>query len=1410
MVNDSGSEQVNNELLQDAKMEKIDDSSNIEQIKRKYKDLYGIDVEVEYNEENNVYLIIKEDDKIAFATDSLDKELDRLKNIEENNQRSGRGGYLPSPPSIGERRQERALDAEEVKIFMFFSSMISVIGELDAMASMPMDCNTSYADCLSGELRTYYDGLGDNTKAALKALANSISGISGATNKSLILYDNTSKEDLKDLEDLINTIYDESDMEVLYNNFMDQDIGDTPMSYDEYSYIFDNMGELFDGSYQDILDRFKDNLALGYQDFLRNTVPSTFNNLIENSYLRISDEDIGSKAYLEGLDKYKNSFALKVLGDFDLNSVGTKDSNIPSYLWEKAENNYDKALLVLSYNSTFDSKFEQNIKDSIQYACQENNLRVINDAQFEIDIGRAIQSFKMLDDYFNRDFDNEFKNKTPENKIKEIIEETKKIRDGFLFEDYIVSRFSMNDLDIYSDGYVDKSKLWIESLKKFGYLDNLSQEYTEEDLYNNTFNYEFLTNVSINKGAENVYQLMEEYYSRYYEERGFDDYEEQAKKLVKRNFQERGLGSYFTSANISAKILQNIDVSYNRMVNDKVTLDASKAQFKLGLLENIDTSDITDADIIDAKKLLGADAAYLTDWQIKGYYKIYKTDKERAASLLDDTLYNTIMDGRGYKSASDAYTLMGGNPQKEIMEQIIHNEIISDIWGKTSGFIYTGLQGFTDGVIGSVSNVLDARYADGKMDEYDYYLMHLQNMLSAGGAHNEILKLTYNLSSSVGNMAPALALSAFVSPAAMSAWIFASTVGSEREKTLRSGEGESVASWVNAAAKGLLAVSTEKFLGALKGYGGKADDLLGIFKSDNTFIQGLMGTTFGKKFALGLSNSVNETIEELVENFGGYGIDFLTGKNIDWQNIPQETWETVYMTMLTTPFINKMGDGFRNNKHSVINKMNTYNFNGFNVEYSPAELLQFTDGVGKVDKQGFFKYLMENKRFKNIKNSIKRLFGINQTNSFDINSNNDVNNEYVDIRRIINGIMSKNNCSRIEATKILEAAIMQNNFNFITRNGNARDIASKYTYNQLNEMLLSLKNLNLLGDQYDLFSIITRKNDDSTYKKPSELFRAIGETSDTTYGVNQSGLLYLTSVIDENGNVLSASQAMKKIQDCQNKGLPLPHFRRRASKEYDSVKNFLVDNYGMSKSDASILLTSVDDKGACSYASVANEIFTSFIGKEQEFQKKFGFSMYDSKTNKPNYNQLLADLYLNYNTDDYGGKLLTTDTHGNVVVDKRLLSSKLDPLGRHILDASNQMYLSTTKGKDVDRINRYLGMKGIEYKSSVLKEYNNYKDNQKITSLAKKIQNGLKNGKSYSMGVYSYGSDIHFISTDGSMHNDSTRTWNEGGGHSVFISNVSDDGIIVASWGHEFLIPFNDLKNQNAMWLITESDIVVK
>ena len=232
----------------------VNDSSNIDQIKRKYKDLYDIDVEVEYDEENNVYLIETKNNEIIYATDSLDKELDRLETIEASTASSGGGGgYLPSPQPIGTRRQERALNAEEVQIYMFFSSMYSIISNLNEMGTMPLNCDTSYASCLSGELRSYYNGLGDNTKAALAALAVSIQGLGRATANSVMLCEENADKDLKDLEDEINGLYDKVDESIALLNNLD-DITDEELDKIIIRTAYENSDELPPGILLDMIE----------------------------------------------------------------------------------------------------------------------------------------------------------------------------------------------------------------------------------------------------------------------------------------------------------------------------------------------------------------------------------------------------------------------------------------------------------------------------------------------------------------------------------------------------------------------------------------------------------------------------------------------------------------------------------------------------------------------------------------------------------------------------------------------------------------------------------------------------------------------------------------------------------------------------------------------------------------------------------------------------------------------------------------------------------------------------------------------------------------------------------------------------------------------------------------------------
>lgn len=253
---------------------------------------------------------------------------------------------------------------------------------------------------------------------------------------------------------------------------------------------------------------------------------------------------------------------------------------------------------------------------------------------------------------------------------------------------------------------------------------------------------------------------------------------------------------------------------------------------------------------------------------------------------------------------------------------------------------------------------LDQRKNDGNM--------WLYSGLGENLVFKDIGKWTYNISSGIGNMAIPMALAAFVNPAAMSAWMFASVTGNEREQLLLSGKNNDLGTYLHAASKGLMAVGTEKFLGALTGYGAKADDILSVFKMDNSLMTKFMSTGFGKTFAKVLSNQVNETVEELVENVGYHLSDLIADGTIpDGNALWKETWLTALTTFATTPLINLMGKGMQEIKYNYGNRRHTHNMNVFDANYSNNELAQFTkDGV--LDYEGFVSFLFENGRISNV------------------------------------------------------------------------------------------------------------------------------------------------------------------------------------------------------------------------------------------------------------------------------------------------------------------------------------------------------------------------------------------------------------------------------------------------------------
>ena len=261
--------------------------------------------------------------------------------------------------------------------------------------------------------------------------------------------------------------------------------------------------------------------------------------------------------------------------------------------------------------------------------------------------------------------------------------------------------------------------------------------------------------------------------------------------------------------------------------------------------------------------------------------------------------------------------------------------------------------------------------------------------------NNEIVKgfadKTFKVSNSVGTMAIPTALSILATAtgpaggAAVSALstgisttssllsyglMFASTLGRTKEELMANGETNEGLIWTNAILHASLeslgemalgkVLKPTKLTGILKDATAKNHPFLGaLFNASDNLEAYLLKNNCNKKLAKYLSNIAGEVIQENVENIVGHGIDAATYglfkgevKLPTLKEMLAETWETTWMTALTTPILNGLTDLSLSNVDRVIN------INGKNVCLSLSDLLLFTnENTNEIDYDSLSKYL---------------------------------------------------------------------------------------------------------------------------------------------------------------------------------------------------------------------------------------------------------------------------------------------------------------------------------------------------------------------------------------------------------------------------------------------------------------------
>jgi len=237
-----------------------------------------------------------------------------------------------------------------------------------------------------------------------------------------------------------------------------------------------------------------------------------------------------------------------------------------------------------------------------------------------------------------------------------------------------------------------------------------------------------------------------------------------------------------------------------------------------------------------------------------------------------------------------------------------------------------------------------------------------------------------------------------------------------------------------------------------------------------------------------------------------------------------------------------------------------------------------------------------------------------------------------------------------------------------------------------------------------------------------------------------------------------------------------------AFNSFESIKT-IAKKHNADLSLVQYAMFNLDNTGACSYADRCNTIFFHFKDDPELFKKSFGYDMYIEVNGKKQLNSkaLLTDLFLFANSTENGGSIFYTDVSTgklltsirNINMEKQIYVSRNDPVINAFFKKNNL---------------------NIKVETNIIK---NYGDDFNLEYLVERVKNELANGNMLSISEYSVkGEPIKFKNLDGIM-NASTKSWRTDDSHITTIVDVADKGFEIITWGHKYLIKFEDLTKDN-------------
>lgn len=792
---------------------------------------------------------------------------------------------------------------------------------------------------------------------------------------------------------------------------------------------------------------------------------------------------------------------------------------------------------------------------------------------------------------------------------------------------------------------------------------------------------------------------------------------------------------------------------------------------------------------------------YLSDEEKILYNFLLEMEGQESADNFLDVLQDKINQRKGYELAYEFIDSLDLDSEGNVKESV-------------ANFLGVSVEGLDDGINTFFAGIKNAIINNDEFTVDDYKKMIVIQYLQEHSNYKSL----YEFNSSLGNMLPSMVASIIVS-------VVATPVAGSTVATSLIG----VSSFGNAKHQALVN-GHDSLSSTLYGlFVGSSEATLGYFLGKIPGISQTSGLTF--------KNLLMEGAEEFSQEWIDAGLQAVVlGEDVDWSSIPEQSVDAFIMGVMMSGFLNggqKVIDMSINGIEYTFNVEKTLEYIKQNPNVSLQEAVssqnpsvsKFLEGskiesIGQVNQTETSNEL---NKYYNGKDDIPIQLSLDATAvsvSVDKLENLLLNDEVVakfnDYENNLDYFGNIDKKIYIKALKEYYTTITQNGYvcsesvqkrynSIIPYLNSFIDICPEKTPGKLwvsifNKLQLikveDLDNKVFNNEVYNSFSAQLR-NETSYQKlyamtKPFHQIQHILEKSSFKLTpMIETRLKYINQFYNKSFNLYRTNLSqysyygadqgvVRELAISPYKNIPL----------YMKLENTVKRYYpNMSKSTIRSFLRSINVKGICSYATVANEILMKFNGKEDLFRQYFGFDMYRYEKGKKVLNDelILTDLYCYAN--QYNDKVVQRTVHKG-----KYRYSVAE-------DDSGQIGMSYSSGKSSALINSWIQSKGMNanwYSSIMYSCQNRGTTLQAGKNITTKIREALVKGHTVELDVFSDNKKpmtLILYSTTGNPAENVCLSGDHAYGHSMMITGVTESGdLIVSSWKNEYIIKWTELE----------------